>query len=227
MTIVSRIFLALFGVLFALVTVVGIVGLLQTKTIVDTYARVEGAIAEVDQDVGGDGNLQFTAIIRYQTIEGEVWQFRSSVTSGSRPPRDVAVTVLYDPDNPEDAIEDTFRALWLVPLVITGVGVIGSVAVGIAVVRRRRRRTPTEPRETISDRNTRLITATFSHVQPRGPDDKGRFQYRVVAVQRVGGVKNTYQSDWMEENPTVAIMAAGNQLPVRLHGDGTGTVLLD
>ena len=69
------------------------------------------------------------------------------------------------------------------------------------------------------------IVADFSHVQPRGPDDDGKFQYRIVAVVRNDGLKDTFYSDWLEDNPTVEIMNAGNKLLVLPDEEGSGRVI--
>ncbi len=228
MRLVGRIVALFFGGVFLLLLVAGVGTALESQSIVDNYVRVEGVVAEVDQSAAGGGDLEFTAIIRYTTRDGDAYQFRSSVTSNSRPGRDTPIDVLYDPSNPQDAIEDTFAALWMLPAVMMAIGTVGLFIVGFVVVRsfRRPRKADKPPRPAFLDRGTETVSATFSHVQPRGPDDKGRFQYRVVAVRKVDGVRHTYHSDWLEENPTVAIMAAGNQLPVRLNSDGTGEVVV-
>lgn len=228
MNLIGRIVAIFFGGVFLLMLVAGVGTALESQSIVNNYIRVPGVVAEVDQSAAGGGGLEFTPIIRYTTLEGDAYQFRSSVTSNARPGRDAPVDVLYNPDNPQDAIEDTFAALWMLPTVMLAIGVVGGFVVGFVVFRslRRPRHRTEPPRPKFLDSGTETVSATFSHVQPRGPDDKGRFQYRVVAVRKVDGVRHTYHSDWLDENPTVAIMTAGNQLPVRLHSDGSGEVLL-
>ncbi len=226
---VGRIAFFFVGGVLALILLVGVVGAVQSMQIRTSYTRVAGTVVDVDQGAGSGGGLEFTPIIQFSTTDGETWQFRSSVTENSRPARTAAIDVLYDPSDPASAVEDTFAALWLVPVMMIGVGGAGLTLLGLLGwrIRRNGRRNATESRQSFLNRNAEIVDATFSHVQPRGPDNKGRFQYRVVAVRKVDGVRFTYHSDWVDENPTVAIMNAGNEMRVRLNPDGSGEVVLD
>ena len=228
MTTVGRAFLLFLGGLFAFVIVVGGFSIARSRSIVSTYARAQGVIVHIDEQTGNDGDPHYRALIEYSADDGTKWRFPSAIATSTPPDVESVVEVLYDPADPGDAVENTFAALWLVPLVLLPIGVVGLVAVVIVgAFMNRRRRKALAQLGSITERNSETVTATFSHVQPRRPDAEGRFQYRVVAVRRIGGIRHTYQSEWLDENPTVAIMAAGNELPVRLDADGTGVVVVD
>ena len=46
----------------------------------------------------------------------------------------------------------------------------------------------------------------FRRVEPQGPDTEGKFRYRVVARDDAGAL---YFSDWLEEDPTTALITSG------------------
>ena len=227
MTTIGKVFAALLGVFFLFITIGGVGALFETNRI-RSFPLVEGSVVEVDQGPGRDGGLSFTPIIRFSTLDGEEWEYRSSVSTSDRPDLGTVVEVRYNPDDPSEAVEDTFLALYALPIALLVFGIVGLIGVAITwiVKGRRDRRAPTDTLPFLGG-GAETVSATFSHVQPRGPDDDGRFQYRVVAVRRVNGVKETYQSDWLDDDPTVRIMTTGNALQVRMHPDGTGKVIVE
>ena len=61
------------------------------------------------------------------------------------------------------------------------------------------------PADTQED-STESFMTQFRRVEPQGPDTEGKFRYRVVARDDAGAL---YFSDWLEEDPTTALITSG------------------
>ncbi|MFF1699394.1 DUF3592 domain-containing protein [Streptomyces sp. NPDC058257] len=79
-------------------------------------------------------------VVEFTSADGTPRTFRGS--AGSNPPsyeRGEKVEVLYRADSPEDARINGFTSLWLLPVVLGGIGlVMAGIGTAIEVVRRRR-----------------------------------------------------------------------------------------
>jgi hypothetical protein len=94
--------------------------------------RAEGEVIRLEWS-NGEGNSRSGAlpVVRYEA-QGRTVEFRSRVSS--RPPAyrvGELVTVLYHPEDPENASVDTFLEQYLLPLVFGGPGLVFS-GVGLA-----------------------------------------------------------------------------------------------
>jgi hypothetical protein len=81
--------------------------------------RVHGAVIELRQDDGGD----YAPVVEF-SIDGSAKQLVGKITS-SNPAYSVgdAVEVLVNPDNHNEAVIDTFKERWLIPVIIGCVSV--------------------------------------------------------------------------------------------------------
>jgi hypothetical protein len=108
-------------------------------------ARAATAPGVVIQNVWGSSNSSSSGTahpkVRFRTQTGQEFVFVSSV--GSSPPSyrtNEAVTVLYDPDDPDHASISSFVSLWLGAAIFLGLGVIFSSIGFIPMLVQRRTR---------------------------------------------------------------------------------------
>ncbi|MFI8962166.1 DUF3592 domain-containing protein [Streptomyces sp. NPDC053493] len=110
--------------------------------------RAPGTVVALEWEEHGGGSRKGRTgdepvahpVVAFTPAGGSPTRFREF--TGSNPPAyevGERVEVLYRPDSPEDARIDGFAALWLLPLIFGGIGlVIVGVGTGIALVARRR-----------------------------------------------------------------------------------------
>lgn len=189
-----RTFLVVFGSIFGGIGVVlAVVGgfLWNDTSEFDRSAeQATGTVVGVEERWGndsraGDGTggreLREHAVIAF-TADGRDHEFTSDVGRTSAPEIGSEITVSYDPDDPADAREGSGASLYLLPLLLVGLGalftIVGAVTLGIGVVRARRRRALLETGEThlatvtsveevtnvrINGRHPWVVVAQFTH----------------------------------------------------------------
>lgn len=155
MRLVFSIFLGVGAIMLAIGVYVG----LHTRQFI---SRAETAPGVVIANVWGTSSRTANPKVRFRTRNGQDIVFVSSV--GSSPPsyrENEAVTVLYDPDNPDHASIRSFLYLWFLPTLLLGMGVIFS-SIGIIPMALQRR---TRQRDEWLRMSGRRIQANFERVE--------------------------------------------------------------
>ncbi|WP_430642423.1 DUF3592 domain-containing protein [Bradyrhizobium sacchari] len=106
-----------------------------------TEARFAGAVA---RSGGNHGGTFLYPTFQFQTADGRSITFTSSSGSTSQPYAEgERVRIVYNPRRPEDARLLSFLALWIVPVLLCGAGLLltgGAVLVRAALARHCRSR---------------------------------------------------------------------------------------
>ena len=215
----------LFGLLF---TAIGGFWLATTPT-TRSYVETTGIVVDLSVSSGSDANT-YAPVIEYLGPEGAVYRITSNLYRSPAPGIGDTVGVLYSPDDPSDAVEKTSLRI-IIPSIFLVVG-IGVLFLGFRVAVRgftSSRRVAGSGRTIVipgasptpsgqpAQTKARPTTAQFRRVEPRGPDDEGRFQHRVVARDEEGGV---HYSEWLDEDPTTAMVVSGSdELRIEWRGD--------
>jgi len=106
----------------------------RTYSFIQGAEKAEGSVIELIRKRSSSSTRRsyvFHPVVEFETANGESVQFESNV--GSRPPAfqpGESVTVLYHPENVNQAMIDSFWNLWLFSLIA---GVNGSVFFSIGV----------------------------------------------------------------------------------------------
>lgn len=199
-----------------------------------TNIEATGVVISQSENLVPDGSSTYNPVIEFVAEDGETYTFRSSSSRSDPPPVGEEIAILYDPDDPTFAEEDSFGGLWLGPVILAVLGLIAAVlgrAFGSA------HRLASQPAGSQSEeRVVRIpgdeervgevdsdwdddtpigdvaasaagarttLTAEYRGVEPRGPDESGRFEYRLMARSEDG---ETYYSDWLERDPTTQML---------------------
>jgi hypothetical protein len=83
----------------------------------------DGTVTDLFVGSDSDGDNVYYPRVRFVTQSGDVLEFTSS--NGTRPPAfevGEAVSVLYDPAAPGNARINSFFQLWLLPIILGGIG---------------------------------------------------------------------------------------------------------
>ncbi|PWH14924.1 MAG: DUF3592 domain-containing protein [Anaerolineae bacterium] len=101
----------------------------RTAAFVQQSARAEGIVVDLvrTQKTDERGNIQtsYYPVIEFTTAQGELIRYQAS--TGSNPPshqKGDKVQVLYNPANPQRAVEDSFFSLWLPSAIMLGSGAL-------------------------------------------------------------------------------------------------------
>jgi hypothetical protein len=104
----------------------GIYSFLSTRAFLRQAVPAEGAVIDLTAAWDSeDGSYTYYPRVRFRTPDGRAVEFTSDV--GSSPPAfevGEPVRVLFDPANPARARIDSFVQLWLLPLILGGIGLV-------------------------------------------------------------------------------------------------------
>ena len=176
--------------------------LVDTRQFVVRAEAAQGTVIELIRTRGRDGGAMFKPLVRYETATGITVAF--STSAASRPAAyDVGevVTVLYDPARPDDARLQGSFALWGVPTVVVGVGVVLfmiGASVGLWPLWRARRT------RRLRERGD-MVLATFDRVERDSTVSfNNRHPWRVHArwVDPLTGQGHAFRSDMLWADPT-------------------------
>jgi len=80
--------------------------------------EVQGTVVRLESHSSSDGGDSYSPVFSY-TVDGKQYEYES-VNSSNPPSNKVGdvVTLLYNPDNPAKARQNSFWELWLLPLVL-------------------------------------------------------------------------------------------------------------
>ena len=167
----------------------------RTSRFVGQAITTSGEVVELvrsrsSNSSSGTRNYTFKPRVRFTAPDGKVVEFLSNV--GSNPPGFTIgeqVRVLYDRDDPTDALIDDFVSLWLIPLILSGIGLVfftvGTVMAVLPWFADRRR----QKLERFGNR----ITADIVGVQRRNLRINRQHAYRVEARWQDPRSSQTYR----------------------------------
>jgi hypothetical protein len=181
----------------------------RTMSFLATASSAQGTVVALAESTSTDSNGRRSRIwapeVEYRLASGETRTFTSSV--GSAPPDHQVgerVTVLYDPADPGDARLPDTMSLWLLPIVLSGFGVIsGSVGATMFVVRAVSWR-----REAALRRHGRRVQARFQSVERNGSlTVNGRHPYRIFCQWQdpATGLVHVFKSKNLWFDPTAFV----------------------
>lgn len=129
----ANMILVVFGGSGVLLGGIAVVLYFRTRRFIEGASRVPAVVVAHEEERAKGPNDRWTnfyyPIIEFRDLKGVQRRITSSIGSSAKPYRDgAAVTVLYDPADPEKIKMESFRELWLMPLVLSGMGVIFIIA---------------------------------------------------------------------------------------------------
>ena len=144
----------------------------------DGAKQVPGTVVELESD-WDDGSTTYFPVVAFTTLEGRNVTFTAS--TGSNPPAfepGEAVAVLYDPQDPQDAVIDAFFSLWFGPIIVGFMGLVFSlVGGGVFYFTARAKRRRAELR-----RHGTPVEATIQSIeQNRSVSTNGKHPYHITA----------------------------------------------
>ncbi|WKZ35746.1 MAG: DUF3592 domain-containing protein [Anaerolineales bacterium] len=85
---------------------------------VSNGVKVEAAVVRLESSSSADSGITYSPVFRY-TVDGVDYEYES-VNSSSPPTHEVGEvsTLLYNPNNPAKARENSFWELWLMPIIL-------------------------------------------------------------------------------------------------------------
>lgn len=94
--------------------------------------EVQATVTRLESSTSSEGGTTYSPVFRY-TVNGQEYEYES-VNSSDPPSHEVGevVTLLYNPDNPTKARENSFWELWLLPIILCPVSMM-MVALSIAI----------------------------------------------------------------------------------------------
>jgi Protein of unknown function (DUF3592) len=109
---------ALLPIAAIILAVVGGWYLYSSWTYYSKGVEVQGTVVRLESHSSSDGGDTYSPVFSY-SVDGKPYEYES-VNSSSPPSNEVGdvVTLLYNPDNPAKARQNSFWELWLLPLVL-------------------------------------------------------------------------------------------------------------
>jgi len=196
--------LMLVAAIFGLVGVGLIAGsgraLHSTRSFLDRATTAEGTVVRLVRKVDSDGYDTFAPVVSFR-VKGSERTFTSSTSArpAAYQPGE-AVTVLYDPANPADARIRSFSELYLLPLILFGIGLpFTGLGVGLLVWQRRK----AQAREWLKLNGLRRQAAFVEVRHDTSVRVNGRSPYRIACEFKLSnGTTRSYQSDMLWRDPT-------------------------
>lgn len=86
--------------------------------------EVEGTVIRLESSHSSDSGTSYSPVFRY-TVNGQDYEYES-VNSSNPPTHQVGdvTTLLYQPDNPAKARENSFWELWLMPAILFPISIM-------------------------------------------------------------------------------------------------------
>jgi hypothetical protein len=138
-----------------------------------------GTVVDLEPTSGSKGGTLYKPVFEFVDRDDHV--HRVTGTVASRPPsfkRGEAVTVLYRPENPEEAHLDSFMEAWFLPLIFGGLGsTFTSIAGGVLFYAFRKR----IQRASLAASGTRVQARVDGVERDRSMRPNGRTPWRIVA----------------------------------------------
>lgn len=100
--------------------------------------KAQGTVVRLEEHYSSDSGNTYSPVYRY-TVNGQEYEYES-VNSSYPPSKEVGevVTLLYDPNNPSKARENSIWELWLLPMILCPVSFMMIIlSIGIPMLVRR------------------------------------------------------------------------------------------
>lgn len=229
---------AVFGLGGLIALVIGLVWGYNSWQRTQTNVETQGVVVDLLESRDSDGDRTFRPVIEFVAENGLTYTLQSNFGRSDPPEIGETIGVYYDRDDPNDASESSWLALWLGPLILTVMGsIFVIVGVGVAFFSRRigRRLDPDDQRPLLVFEDTPIDVGAPHDVRPF-PDERPEFaepatptrgqsfraeyrgvepsepsdegRFRYRVVARADDGE-TYYSDWLDNDPTMTLMGAG------------------
>jgi hypothetical protein len=175
----TRIFVSIFGLVGLVFLTVAFFSVRAELKFRAGAVRVPGTVVDLAPTSGSKGGTLYKPVFEFTDNNDVARRVTGSVASN--PPshrRGEAVTVLYQPANPEEAHLDSFMEAWFLPMIFGGLGsVFTAIAAGFVVfaVRNRRRRS------WLGHNGMRVQARVDGVERDTGPRSDGRSAWRIIA----------------------------------------------
>lgn len=218
------------GLILIPVILVGVALFIPNLVRVLTHETIEGRVIDLIPSVDSDGDTVYAPVYEYE-VDGRSYRYQSQVSLGGLLVPDLGdeKTLLYNPNDPDDARVRNLFLLIVLPGLLVGVALSIFMALILGTARRAWQRrhgeawpnleampqqweTPDEPIE--HQRET--ITATFMGTEASPMDAGGKVRYRIRARAEINGATYRFHSEWLDGDPTLDLMQLGNQVEVRI-----------
>lgn len=208
-----------------------------------TSQTAEAVVVELIPDFDSDG-VTYAPVVEYE-VGGVTYRLQSQVSYGGLAVPEIGdrKQVLYNPDDPTDAVFRSFWTLWFLPILMIVIPAVILALIVYSVIRTARRRaresemivfagSPGEFRRTgvetidiepVDERTEFLpplgeggepIEAMFMGAEPSPMDADGNVRYRITARAEIDGEVRRFTGPWLDEDPTLALMQQGNRVTV-------------
>lgn len=114
------------GTLFS---VIGVMNALDTRSFIDSSIQTQGTVIDVvrrsSRDSDGHISSAYYPVVKFTSASGEETIFESN--TGTNPPsysRGQSINILYNPQQPNAARENSWFTLWGFPAIFGGIGSI-------------------------------------------------------------------------------------------------------
>jgi hypothetical protein len=132
--------MGVFGFIFAgigsIFLIVGIIITLNTRSFVAKSVTTQGTVIDLIRRTSGSSRSSvYYPMIQFTTSSGDRIIFEAN--SGSSQPafkKDQQVEVLYNPQQPNSAVINSWAELWLLPVICTAMGSLFVLIGGIALI---------------------------------------------------------------------------------------------
>ena len=141
LSVVMGIFMILFGICLG---AAGSYYAFQSWQLTSNGLEVDAVVVDLDQSPSD----RTAAPIYEYTVDGETYRFRSKTKSYPHPLMGDHQTLLYDPNNPKHASENTFSELWFLPMIICPSSALLIIAAVVVMVVGRFFGNASRPRQT-------------------------------------------------------------------------------
>ncbi len=123
---------ALLPISAVILTVVSVWYTFSSWTFAAKGVEVQGTVVRLQESQSTDSGTTYSPVFSY-TVNGQQYEYES-VNSSDPPSHEVGevVTLLYNPDNPAKARENSFWELWLLPVILCPVSVL-MIALSIGI----------------------------------------------------------------------------------------------
>lgn len=219
------------GFILAGLLVGGLIWFLPNLDRVLTHEKVEGVVVDLIPSVDSDGDTVYAPVYEYQ-VDGRSYRYKSKVSLGGFVVPDLGDTrtLLYNPDNPADARVNNTLLLLVLPGLLVLIATLALLALVVTSARRAWQRQRKADWLAMGDRSVRAasvtsepnrvtVTATFMGAEASPMDNEGRVRYRVRAKAEIEGKMQRFESEWLDEDPTLGLMQRGNLLEVSINPD--------
>jgi hypothetical protein len=131
----AYLFLSIFVIIGSGVLILSVYNLLKTKRLTKVAASSTGTVTDIHVQKGKNTTKYFP-VVTFKDSGGRQFQFCSRFNENEIPPefkRGEQVPVYYDPNNPETAEINAFKALWKNDIWLAVIGLAFAAAGGIAI----------------------------------------------------------------------------------------------